>query len=211
LHERDPRSLPALYRESYRLIFYLAIPTFAFVAIAAPIVSRLWIGRYEPQFVAFVGLLATGWLINVLANPAYVFDLGTGALRWVSIGCIATGILNASAGFALGRQFGGMAVVAVSASTLALGYIIILVSYHVQNRVPFTVLAPKESISVVLSSAAGVLIFLPAFCSASILNAHSAPLPAMASAALLAMIGIPMWIHPLRVRLMNWALARLPA
>jgi O-antigen/teichoic acid export membrane protein len=211
LHERDRKSLPALYRESYRLIFYLAIPMFAFVVIAAPIVSRLWIGRYEPPFVTFVGLLAAGWLVNVLANPAYVFDLGTGALRWVSIGCIATGILNSGAGFVLGRQFGGTAVVAVSASALALGYIIILVSYHVQNRASFAVLAPQESAWIVVSSGAGVLIFLPAFCAASIWNAHSAQLPAVVSVALLAMIGIPMWIHPLRRRLMNWALARLPA
>ncbi len=211
LHERDRKSLPGLYRESYRLIFYLAIPTFAFVVIAAPLASRLWIGRYEPQFVMFAVLLAAGWFVNVLANPAYVFDLGTGALRWVSVGCITTGILNAAVGFVLGWKFGGTAVVAVSAATMAFGYVIILVSYHVHNREPLAVLAPKESTSIVLSSAAGILIFLPAFCSASTLSALSAQRAIVLSLALLAVIGIPMWMHPLRRRLLNWAHARLPA
>jgi O-antigen/teichoic acid export membrane protein len=211
MSEREPRSLAALYRESYRLIFYLAIPTFAFVAIAAPIVSRLWIGGYEPAFVSFVELLAAGWLINVLANPAYVFDLGTGALRWVSIGCATTGVLNACVGLGTGMRFGASAVVAASASTLAFGYFIILVSYHVQNRVSWATLAPRESLWIVVSSIAGVLIFLPAFRFASLVNAHWMQFFAIAAGMLFVTIGIPMWIHPLRRRLLRWAISRSPA
>lgn len=187
------------------------MPTFAFLVVAAPIVSRLWIGRYEPIFVTFVALLAGGWLVNVLANPAYVFDLGTGALRWVSIGCAATGILNAGLGFVLGRQFGGTAVVAVSAASLAVGYIVVLVAYHLQNGAPLGILLPSESSWIVLSSAAGVLIFLPAFCSAFVLSGRSLQAVSVAFVALIAMIGIPMWVHPLRKRLINWAFSRQPA
>ena len=47
-------------------------------------------------------LLAAGWLVNILSNPAYVVDLGTGALRWVSIGCACTGDFESGAGI-----FGG--------------------------------------------------------------------------------------------------------
>lgn len=211
LQTRNPRFLPALYRESYRLIFFLSIPTFAFLVIAAPIVSRIWIGSYEPVFVGFVALLAGGWLINVLANPAYVFDLGTGALRWVTVGCATTGLVNACLGFALGKQFGGVAVVAVSAASLAIGYIIVLVSYHVHNGAPFGILVPNESNGIIFSSVAGVLIFLPAFCSAFVWNPRSIHAVSAAFGVLLAMIGIPMWIHPLRKRLTNWAFSRLPA
>jgi O-antigen/teichoic acid export membrane protein len=45
LQESDPGSLPRVYRDSYRLIFFLAVPTFAFLAAVSPIVSRIWIGR----------------------------------------------------------------------------------------------------------------------------------------------------------------------
>ena len=86
LRERDPAAIPAVYRASYRLVFFLGVPAFAFLVTVSPIVSRIWLGRYEPVFVTFVALLAAGWLVNILSNPAYVVDLGTGALRWVSIG-----------------------------------------------------------------------------------------------------------------------------
>ena len=208
LQQRDPDALPALYRESYRLIFFLSIPTFAFVVVAAPIVSRIWIGSYESAFVSFVALLAIGWLINVLANPAYVFDLGTGTLRWVSIAGAATAILNAGLGFVIGSRFGGTAVVAVTAASLAIGYIIILMAYHLQNHVPLSILLPKESCWIILSGIVGILIFQMVFRSALFLNAHTFESPSVALLILLVLLSIPMWLHPLRKRLMNWAFSR---
>jgi O-antigen/teichoic acid export membrane protein len=209
LQQRDPASLPALYRESYRLIFFLSIPTFAFVTVAAPIVSRLWIGSYEPAFVSFVALLAVGWLVNVLANPAYVFDLGTGALGWVSIACAATAILNAGVGVIIGSRFGGIGVVVVSAASLAIGYIVVLATYHLQNGVSFDVLLPKESSWIIFSGAASILIFLTAPRTTFFLNARAFRSPSAAFLILFALLGIPMWLHPLRKRLVSWALSSI--
>ena len=211
LQTRNPRFLPALYRESYRLIFFLSIPAFAFLVIAAPIVSRIWIGSYEPVFVGFVALLAGGWLMNVLANPAYVFDLGTGALRWVTVGCATTGLVNACLGFALGKQFGGVAVVAVSAASLAIGYIIVLVSYHLHNGAPFGILVPNESNGIIFSSVAGVLIFLPAFCSAFSVEPAFHPCSLGGVRCSSGNDRHPDVDQPLRKRLTNWAFSRLPA
>ena len=145
LQERDPKSIPAIYRESYRLIFFLAVPAFTSLAVVSPFISRVWIGRYEPVFVEFVATLCAGWIVNVLANPAYVMDLGTGSLRWVSVGCISTAVLNAGLGFLYGWRFGGSAVVVAAAFSLATGYLIVLAAYHIENRVPFNCLLPKES------------------------------------------------------------------
>jgi O-antigen/teichoic acid export membrane protein len=210
LHEREPESIPALYRESYRLIFFLAIPTFASLVVMSPIVSRIWIGYYEPVFVRFVGLLAVGWLINTLANPAYVMNLGTGSLRWITIGCTLTAALNLAVGFVAGKYWGGTAVVAVSVSSLILGYLIVVIAYHFDNRVAFGVLFPHESIAILFSSLIGVFLFLPLFRSsfASVLFSLRA---ATAITALAALIAIPMWGHPLRKRLQLWVLARLLA
>jgi O-antigen/teichoic acid export membrane protein len=110
LREREPEAIPAVYRASYRLVFFLGVPAFAFLLAVSPIVSRSWLGRYEPVFVLFVGLLAAGWLVNILSNPAYVVDLGAGALRWVSIRCACTAILNPALGYFAGKYFGGAAV-----------------------------------------------------------------------------------------------------
>jgi O-antigen/teichoic acid export membrane protein len=210
LHEREPESIPALYRESYRLIFFLAIPTFASLVVMSPLVSRIWIGYYEPVFVRFVGLLAVGWLINTLANPAYVMDLGTGSLRWITIGCTLTATLNLGVGFAAGKYWGGTAVVVVSVCSLILGYLIVVIAYQIENRVPFSVLLPRESRTIVFSSLVGLILFLPIFRSsfASVLfSLHVAA----AITTLAVLIAIPMWGHPLRKRLQLWVLARLPA
>lgn len=163
LREREPDAIPAVYRASYRLVFFLRVPAFAFLLAVSPIVSLLWLGHYEPVFVLFVALLAAGWPVNILSNRAYVVDLGTGALRWVSIGCATTAILNPALGYFAGRYFGGAAVVAVSAFSLILGYAIVLAAYHLENRVPLAQLAPRDGGGIVLASVVGQVFFLPYF------------------------------------------------
>lgn len=204
LRERAPRSIPAIYRESYRVIFFLSVPAFAFLTAVSPIISRIWIGRYEPAFVIFVALLAAGWLVNILSNPAYVVDLGTGALKWVTIGCGATCVLNSILGYTLGRRLGGIAVVACSVAALALGYMIILIAYHILNRVAFSELMPDHSAGIALASLFGLAICMPIF----IRDATTTPAPrlvtyAVAAAAAL-VLAIPIWVHPLRRRLVTW-------
>jgi O-antigen/teichoic acid export membrane protein len=207
LREKNPDAIPRIYRESYRLIFFLAVPTFAFLVAVSPIVSRIWLGRYEPIFVSFVALLAIGWLVNVVSNPAYVVDLATGALRWVSIGCAVTGILNPTIGYFAGRYFGGVAVVAVSTFSLVVGYAIVLGAYHVENRIPFHALVPTDSLGIVSASAAGLVIFLPYFCE-GIRALSSVQAVSCVALALGTMMVLPMWLHPMRKRLMGWASSR---
>ena len=210
LREREPAAIPRIYRESYRLVFFLSVPTFTSLAVISPIVSRIWLGRYESSFVHFVALLAVGWLVNVLSNPAYVVDLGTGALRWVSIGCATTAVLNSGLGYLGGRYSGPTAIVAVSALSLALGYLIVLVAYHLENQVPFSDLIPSHSAGLVCAGALGIIGFLPYFCNefGRVTNSFRG-----ASALLLAALTmiLPMWRHPLRRKLMDWVSSSLPA
>jgi O-antigen/teichoic acid export membrane protein len=211
LQEREPRSIPFVYRESYRVIFFLALPAFAFLAAVSPVVALVWIGRYEPIFVRFVVLLAVGWLVNVLSNPAYVVDLGTGALRWVSIGCVSTAALNMGFGFLAGKYAGGPAIVGAYAFSLAAGYATVVVAYHVENRVSFRQLVPNESMGIILCSFAGAAVFLPFLAHSAENSGWSLRTSAGLSAAVLAMIALPMWFHPMRRRLAAWVLSRLPA
>jgi O-antigen/teichoic acid export membrane protein len=211
LQERDPKFIPAVYRASYRLMFFLAVPAFTSLAVLSPFISRIWIGRYEPVFVEFVVILSAGWLVNVLANPAYVVDLGTGALRWVSVGCISTAVLNAVLGFLAGSHLGGPAVVAAAAISLAAGYLIVLAAYHLENRAPFSQLLPRESGGIVFTSIVGALVFLPLFRAALAHASFSFRTAAGAIAALIALLFIPVWLHPMRKQLLRWVFSRVPA
>ena len=177
---------------------------FASLTVLSPLVSRVWIGHYEPVFVEFVALLALGWLVNVLGNPAYVIDLGTGALRWVSVGCVATAVLNAGIGFLAGLRLGGVAVVAVSALSLACGYILVIAAYHWENRVPVGALLPRDSAAVFATSLTGVALFIPLLHSLSAREVVPRSVTIGTVAALLAAIMVAMWVHPLRKRLVRW-------
>jgi len=211
LRERAPESIPRIYCEAYRLMFFLGVPSFTTVAVLSPVVSRIWIGRYEPAFVTFVCILAAGWLVNVLCNPAYVVALGTGALGWVSSGCVSTALINLGAGFLAGARFGAVVVVAVNALSLSIGYLILLSAHHIENRLPFSELLPRESAGVLAACAAGVLIFLPWLCRA--IPAFGAFFPgiSIAVAGMIALVATAMWFHPMRHRLIQWALSRVPA
>jgi O-antigen/teichoic acid export membrane protein len=211
LQESNPKSIPVVYRESYRLIFFLAIPIFASAVVVSPVVSRVWIGHYEPIFVGFVAVLAVGWLVNVLANPAYVVGLGTGALKWVSIGCVAAVVLNAGLGFLLGMRFGGIGVVAATALSQATGYAIVVVAYHLENRIAFRLLVPNESRAVLFASLIGSLTIFPVFCSTCTRPQISLGIPETGIAILLAAIAALMWRHPMRKRMIRWLHDHVPA
>jgi O-antigen/teichoic acid export membrane protein len=211
LKEIDADGIPRIYRESYRLIFFLSVPTFSALVVFSPMVSRLWLGHYEPIFVQFVALLALGWLVNVLSNPAYVVDLGTGSLKWVSIGCAVTVILNPALGYLAGRSLGGIAVVAVSVFSLAVGYAVILMAYHLENHVTCRDLLPAHSSGILFTSVVGVAIFLPYFCREDkSTNGFSGVHGFIVIAAAVIMI-VPMWRHPMRKRLVGWIAAHMPA
>lgn len=207
LQERDPAAVPEVYTKSYRLIFYLAIPAFTLVVIVSPLVSSIWLGKYNPRFVEFVALLAVGWLVNVLSNPAYVVDLGTGSLRWVSIGCVLTAILNATLGFAGGESFGATGIVIAAASSLAFGYVLILAAYHLEHRVAFRALVPPHSAGIVAASVAAVVVFIPLFQFREASPLFSPRVVLVIGGVLLIMI-ISMWMHPMRQRVWNWITSR---
>ncbi|HTV58540.1 MAG TPA: lipopolysaccharide biosynthesis protein [Verrucomicrobiae bacterium] len=211
LQERDPQTIPRVYRDSYRVVFYLSIPLFAFLVVMAPVVSRIWLGRCDSVFISFVALLAAGWLVNILCNPAYVVDLATGELRWVGAGCLLTLSMNAVLGYFGGKYLGGFAIVAAASGSLILGYLVILISYHRAHRVSFSCLWPADSSPLVVAGALGAAVFLPFFHSSWASSLFSAPTASGILSALFLMVLFPMWAHPMRKRLLQWLASRLPA
>src|SRR5690606_12506142 len=63
--------LTAMYRANVQLLLTAAIPLYGLLSAWAPLVSELWIGNFEPQFVQFVIALCLGLGVNTLSGPAY--------------------------------------------------------------------------------------------------------------------------------------------
>jgi len=203
LQEKDPEAIQKVYKYSYNLLFYLAVPFFLVVIAFTPIISQLWIGTYERVFVIFSVLLSFGWLLNTLTAPAYFANLGIGSLRWNTIGHVATALLNLGLGLLFGYIYGGIGVVLGWVISLMLGSSITTLSYHYRYRISMSELLPKESKGVILASFCALAISLGLYYK---LNNELASLAiaAMIILVFLSITFVPLWYHPMRKRLMGW-------
>jgi len=203
LKERTPEKIQSIYLTSYQLHFYLALPLYSLIIISIPIISELWIGHYEKMFVLFGLLLAIGWFLKTLNAPAYFANLGTGELRWNVISHIVLALLNVGLGFLLGFFYGGMGVVVAWVISLILGSSIICLSYHIKHKIPLSELLPKTSKLIIVTCL---------ICTISILiiqnkldySLNPIALNGLIILVFLMVLFIPIWLHPMRKRLVGW-------
>ena len=203
LKEKEPEKIHSVYQTSYQLLFYLALPMYSLIIVSLPLISRLWIGRYESIFVIFGILLTVGRFLNTLAGPAYFAYLGIGELRWNVVSHLTTAILNLLLGFLLGFYFGGNGVVIAWAISLALGSNIICLSYHIRYKIPLIELVPKSSRATSIICLIGILFTLIIY-HKLIHNFNAMILNSSLILSFLVIIFIPLWLHPMRKRLIGW-------
>jgi O-antigen/teichoic acid export membrane protein len=202
LQEKDPKIIQKVYKDSYDLLFYIALPLFSILIALTPVISQLWIGEYEDVFVTFSILLALGWFLNTLMAPAYFANLGIGELRWNTTGDVLKAILNLGLGLLLGSIYGGIGVVSAWVVSLVLGSAIIVIAYHYRHAIPMMELLPRGSIGITLAaiSALGT--------SLALYHGLNGILTSLAMAVVLVLIFagivfVPLWLHPMRRRVMN--------
>ncbi|MEE9361255.1 MAG: oligosaccharide flippase family protein [Cellulophaga sp.] len=208
LKERTPKKIQSIYLNSYQLLFYLALPLYSLIIICIPIISELWIGHYERIFVIFGTLLPIGWFFNTLTAPSYFANLATGELRWNLVSHIAIALLNVGLGFLLGFFYGGIAVVVAWVISLALGSSIIYLSYHIKHKIPLIELAPKTSNLIIVTCLIGTISIL------IIKNKLDYSLNLIALNGIMILVFlmvlfIPIWLHPMRKRLVGWVINEL--
>lgn len=200
LKETDLPRLREMYRRTYLLLTYVTPVPFVLVVLLTPMISGLWIGAYEPQFVWASWLLAGGWFVNVLAAPAYFTNLGTGELRWNVIAHLAMLMFIAMVGTALGALVGAYGVIVAMTASLAVGGAIILLSYHHHHNHSLCDLWPRESYLIGAASLATVAVGL------ALHRLIHDLIGLMETAGILMIVcmlilAVPLWIHPARKRL----------
>lgn len=200
LHEKDQQIIQNVYKDSYRLLLYIALPTFSAIIAFTPMISQIWIGGHENTFILFSTLLAVGWFLNTLSGSAYFVNLGIGELRWNTISHVLIAVLNFSLGLILGNIYDGIGVVVAWVFSLIIGSFMIPISYHYRHNIPIVELLPKESRGIGLASIVGL--------SVSLILYHYLVgriiLPGTATIGFLAFfasIAVPFWVHPMRKRL----------
>ncbi len=121
IKDSDKEDLKKIYQKSYRISLFIALPYFLSICLALPLISILWIGYLEFNFVVFGEILAIGWLLNTMSLPAYFFNLGAGNISWNMRLHVLMSTLNLLIGWLLGVVYGGYGVVIASMISLLMG------------------------------------------------------------------------------------------
>lgn len=207
MHETSPEKVQELYLKAYRLLFFVAVPFYAAILIALPIVSVLMIGYNEAQFLLFGGLLAVGWGLNSLTGPAYFINLGTGDLKWNSIAHVLMAILNVVLGLMLGPTLGGLGVAISAMTALVIASAYVVYALHVQHKIPFRTLVPSEHnlLLIVVFCCIALSLLLN---STQLVNQSSVVSGAINLGVYVLVVGIAMWFHPYKDLLLERLYAR---
>jgi O-antigen/teichoic acid export membrane protein len=161
--EVDRTRAYTLYAGAYRLAIYLALLVGSATVAIVPLISEVWLGRYEGMFVAFAGLLAVGWSINIAAAPAYFSAIGAGTMRANLIGHLVIGIVNVIVGATLGMAYGSIGVVIGAALALVSGSLTTLWLFHHEREFDHANFIPREDLSFLVFAVAGAIIALLAY------------------------------------------------
>ncbi|MGQ0696844.1 MAG: lipopolysaccharide biosynthesis protein [Panacagrimonas sp.] len=205
LGANSSQALGNLYRANLRLIVAFALPLCAVVAAWAPLLSEVWIGRLEPQFVFFVGFLALTMAINIFAGPAFFSNMGTGRIGWTAASQVLMGLANLGLGLLLGPRYGATGVMwAMVISTLT-GCALFVFVFHREHKLPFRMLLVEESLGLVAAAVAVVVAV------GYVYNATAAE-PAMLRFSICVLVPAivfapALWLHPDRRRFQAQILA----
>jgi O-antigen/teichoic acid export membrane protein len=134
-----------LYQKNLNIIIMLSSLLFSTLVALLPLISELWIGKLEPQFLLFSLMLTVGWFVNIVAVPAYYANLGGG---WISRNLYCQVVQTATTvifGIA-GGMFGGATGSAVAwPLALILGALVVSGLFHRAEHIPVSVFFKAEN------------------------------------------------------------------
>jgi len=144
IDDADHERLISIYLKSYRILSFIAVPYFVGIIVALPLISILWIGHIEVNFISFGYLLSLGWMLSTVGIPAYFHNIGTGKLAWNTASqLLSTGILLPLA-FILGGLYSGFAVVASAMFSAVLPNLLLALIVQKRMGVSFNKVLPLE-------------------------------------------------------------------
>ncbi len=199
-----------VFKRSHVLLQYLVALSLPLLLAILPLVSIVWIGRYEPFFVYSGGILLGAWFLNLLANPAYYGFLGEGLARWPTIAHLIIGIGNVILGGILGFVLGAHGVIVGYAAALLVASAAVSWAYRKKHRVPLADLLSAASLQFAIAT---VLAGAMAFGSSRVTFVAERPVAALLLAALVytAIMAVPVAKNPVLRDVIRWARRQDPS
>lgn len=133
----DTTKISHIYLRNVQLMALLGSALFATITAFGPMLSVLWIGHLEMQFLVFLCILSVGWFANVLCTPAYFANLGIAHLgpnvRGHFVIMLSVIVVGVSLGSWL-RPYGSALAWPVG---LLMGSIVINRGFHAHIQLPY--------------------------------------------------------------------------
>jgi O-antigen/teichoic acid export membrane protein len=115
-----PDAVTRIYRRTSRLSTLAVAGCMLLITLASPVISLVWIGHIDWQYVAITMILAVGVFFNAFGAAAYNLAAVTGQMR-NNIAVNAIVLLVLALGFVLGRDLPPIGLVAIVATAMAFG------------------------------------------------------------------------------------------
>ena len=153
------------YVKMNRIMSSLTFPLATLLIVFTPLVSLIWIGDINADFIFAMYVLTISSALNIMSGPAYFSCMGEGRLTIPVIVHVSMAIINLVLGFLLGQMFGGYGIILAWCIALALGSIFLVFGYNKAIKINFrSVFAKNErlilAISAILISVSVILYFI---------------------------------------------------
>jgi O-antigen/teichoic acid export membrane protein len=157
-------------------------------------------------FIEFSAILTLGFFFNTISSPAGIIQIGTSRLKWVVIASVILAMLNVTLGFCWGWLYGGKYVVMAFAISHMVSGMTIIIAYHRENNIPLRSLMAAEHVWLFVGVVFALGFYYQMYrMGYDSFNLTPTELDLLVIGVGLAVIVIPAWLHPVRIRLSAYA------
>jgi O-antigen/teichoic acid export membrane protein len=147
---KTKENLQGLYRKMNKILVLFALPVFSLLLVSTPLISLVWIGSFNIDFVFSMVVLTFFTLINVLSCPAYFSCLAEGNLTILVYAHFGMALLNLAVGCLFGIFLSGYGVILAWGGALLMGSIILIYNYGKKISVNYCDIFSKDEKSLFL-------------------------------------------------------------
>ena len=132
------------FKKMNQLLLLFTAPLLTLILVATPLISLVWIGELNDNFIFAMFVLIIGTGFNIMNGPVYFSCLGEGRLGILVISHIAMATINFALGWLLGLLWGGFGVITAWSLALIVSALFLIIVYGRKKSVGIFFLFPKN-------------------------------------------------------------------
>lgn len=141
-----------LYIKNLNLTFILSLLLMSSLLILTPLISVIWIGQLNNDFIYCMIFLSVAVFINILNSSAYFASIAHGDLSVLVKSHLLMSALNILLSSCFGYFCGGKIIVITSSISLIISSLYLVVYYHIKNEIKKSLLITRKNLLLLILS-----------------------------------------------------------